>query len=155
MQEAYRPPRSHSKSLLFWGGSADKNFFVSLNMYHAKSGVKKFSLYWGGVPSTKIFFSSLNMYQAKSGVKFFSLYWVRGGSLDKNFFSGLNMYQAKSGVKKFSLYWDWVPPPPDLRLGNPPTWTWTWDPLGLGTPHTLTWTWDPPPKVNRTDNFQV
>ena len=37
-------------------------------MYQAKSGVKNFSLYWGGVPS-EIFFSSLNMYQAKSGVK--------------------------------------------------------------------------------------
>ena len=99
-------------------------------MYQAKSGVKIFSLYWGGGGSLdkkfffqsehvssqiwcqkffpllgrgpKNFFPSLNMYQAKSGVKKFSLYW--GGSLDKNFFSGLNMYQAKSGVKTFSLY---------------------------------------------------
>ena len=40
-------------------------------MYQAKSGVKIFSLYWGGGvggPSTKNFFASLNMYQAKSGV---------------------------------------------------------------------------------------
>ena len=45
------------------------------------------------------------MYQAKSGVKNFSLYWGGGGgSLDKNFFPGLKMYQAKSGVKIFSLY---------------------------------------------------
>ena len=43
-------------------------------MYQAKSGVKKFSLYQGGVPWQKIIFSSLNMYQAKSGVKKFSLY---------------------------------------------------------------------------------
>ena len=88
-------------------GSLDKNFFSSLNMYQAKSGVKKFSLYWGGGgPSTKKFFSSLNMYQAKSGVKKFSLYWGWGGGpLPKIFFSSLNMYQAKSGVKKFSLYW--------------------------------------------------
>ena len=28
-----------------WGGSLDKNFFPSLNMYQAKSGVKNFSLY--------------------------------------------------------------------------------------------------------------
>ena len=100
-------------------------------MYQAKSGVKNFSLYWGGgVPRQKFFFwyehvsnqiwcqkfsplpvgggsldknffSSLNMYQAKSGVKNFSL---SGGSLNKNFFSGLNMYQAKSGVKNFSIY---------------------------------------------------
>ena len=108
-QEAYRPPRSHSNFLLCRGGGGkaalDKNFFSGLNTYQAKSGVKKFSLYWGGggVPWQK-FFSSLNMYQAKSGVKNFSLYW-EGGSLDKNFFSSLNMYQAKSGVKIFSLYW--------------------------------------------------
>ena len=60
-----------------------------------------------GRPSTKNFFPSLNMYQAKSGVKNFSLYcgggWGRA-ALDKKFFSGLNMYQAKSGVKKFPLY---------------------------------------------------
>ena len=61
----------------------------------------------GGDPLTKKKFPSLNMYQAKSGVKKFSLYWGGGEhwSLDKNFFSGLNMYQAKSGVKNFSLYW--------------------------------------------------
>ena len=84
-------------------------------MYQAKSGVKNFSLYWGGGSLDKNFFSSLNMYQAKSGVKNFSLYWGGGGgaALDKNFFPGLNMYQAKSGVKKFSLYWDRVPPPPE------------------------------------------
>ena len=105
-QEAYRPPRSHSESLLFRGGGgpSTKIFFPSLNMYQAKSGVKNFSLYLGGGSLDKIFFSSLNMYQANPGVKNFSLY-LGGGSLDENFFSGLNMYQAKSGVKNFSLYW--------------------------------------------------
>ena len=53
------------------------------------------------------------MYQAKSGVKKFSLYWEgggggggrgRGGPSTKNFFPSLNMYQAKSGVKNFSIY---------------------------------------------------
>ena len=49
------------------------------------------------------------MYQAKSGVKNFSLYWGGGGGkeeslCEKFFFSSLNMYQAKSGVKNFSLY---------------------------------------------------
>ena len=32
------------------GGSLDKKFFASLNMYQAKSGVKNFSLYWDQVP---------------------------------------------------------------------------------------------------------
>ena len=73
-------------------------------MYQAKSGVKKFSLYWGGEGSLcENFFSSLSMYQAKSGVKIFSLY-CGGGVPPENFFSSLNMYQAKSGVKNFSLY---------------------------------------------------
>ena len=52
----------------------------------------------------KIFFPSLNMYQAKSGVKNFSLYFGGGGGVPcENFFSSLNMYHAKSGVKKNSL----------------------------------------------------
>ena len=55
-------------------------------MYQAKSGVKKFSLYWGGGPRQEILFSILNMYQAKSGVKNFSFYWGRGVSLDKKIF---------------------------------------------------------------------
>ena len=33
-----------------------KIFFSSLNMYQAKSGVKNFSLYWGGGSHVKIFF---------------------------------------------------------------------------------------------------
>ena len=88
------------------GGSLNKNFFSSLNMYQAKSGVKNLSLYLGGgaVALDKKIFSGLNMYQAKSGVKNFPLYWG-GGSLNKKFFfSSLNMYQAKSGVKNLSLY---------------------------------------------------
>ena len=36
------------------GGSRDKIFFSGLNMYQAKSGVKKFSLYWDRVPPLKI-----------------------------------------------------------------------------------------------------
>ena len=48
----------------------------------------------------KNFFSSLNMYQAKSGVKNFSLYWGGRGVPCENFFSSLNMYHAKSAVKK-------------------------------------------------------
>ena len=45
-------PNLVSKIFPFTGGegSLDKNFFSSLNMYQAKSGVKKFSLYWDRVP---------------------------------------------------------------------------------------------------------
>ena len=35
---------------LLGGGPLTKKFFPSLNMYQAKSGVKKFSLYWDRVP---------------------------------------------------------------------------------------------------------
>ena len=42
------------------GGSLCENFFSSLNMYQAESGIKNFSLYWGGrgvrVPLRKFFF---------------------------------------------------------------------------------------------------
>ena len=107
MQEAYRPPRSQSKSLLFrGGGSLDKNFFSTLNMYQAKSGIKNFPLYWGvggGSLDKKFFFQSEHVSSQIWCQKFSPL--LGGGSLYKNFFSSLNMYQAKSGVKKFSLYW--------------------------------------------------
>ena len=136
-------------------------------MYQAKSGVKNFSLYWGGSLCEK-FFSSLNMYQAKSGVKNFSLYW--GGSLCENFFSSLNMYQAKSGVKIFfhllggggvplwkiffrsehvsSQIWcqkffpllvgGYLGYPPRPEMGYLPDLVW-------GTPPTWTWDGVPPP----------
>ena len=83
----------------------DKNFFSGLNMYQAKSGVKFFSLYWGGVPSTKFFFQSEHVSSQIWCQKIFPLLGGGGVALDKKFFSGLNMYQAKSGVKIFSLYW--------------------------------------------------
>ena len=48
-------PNLVSKFFPFTGGGGgvalDKKFFSSLNMYQAKSGVKKFSLYWDRVPS--------------------------------------------------------------------------------------------------------
>ena len=75
-------------------------------MYQAKSGVKKFSLYWrgGGSFNKKFFFWSEPVSSQIWCQKFFPLLGI-GGSLDKIFFPSLNMYQAKSGVKKFSLYW--------------------------------------------------
>ena len=162
------------------GGSSTKIFFPSLNMYQAKSGVKKFSLYWGGGPSTKIFFLVWTCIKPNLVAKTFPFTGGGGGvgPLTKNFFSSLNMFQAKSGVKNFSLYWDWVPPspprpetrypPPDLRPGNPLDLDLGPPPyldLDLGPPHldlgpplpgpgtsppTWTWTWDPPPEQTHT-----
>ena len=75
-------------------------------MYQAKSGVKKFSLYWGGGgggPLTKkIFFQSEHVSSQIWCQKIFPL--LGEVPWQKNFFSSVNMYQAKSGVKKFSLY---------------------------------------------------
>ena len=116
-------------------------------MYEAKSGVKKFSLYWGGggVPQQKFFFQSEHVSSQIWCQKIFPL--LRGVPRQK-FFSSLNMYQAKSGVKNFSLYWDWVPPPQDLRLGPPPESETRTPPdlrPGPGTPPgSETGTWDPP-----------
>ena len=89
-------------------------------MYQAKSGVKKFSLYyWGGggvSTKKKNFFQSEHVLSQIWCQKFFPLLGGGGGvPLTKNFFSSLNMYQTKSGVKNFS---------PWLRLGPPPVQGW-------------------------------
>ena len=70
------------------GGPLTKNFFSpSLNMYQAKSGVKKFSLYWeGGGPLTKkIFFQSEHVSSQIWCQKFFPLLG-EGVPWQKNFF---------------------------------------------------------------------
>ena len=149
-------------------------------MYQAKSGVKKFSLYWGGGSlDKKIFFQSEHVSSQIWCQKNFPLL---GGGVprQKNFFSSLNMYQAKSGVKNFSpllkLGPPLPPPPPPLlhpRLDEPTQKSETWDPpppsplppiqgwisipenLRPGTPPPYprldqpirkSETWDPPPK---------
>ena len=73
-------------------------------MYKARSGVKNFSLYWGGVPLQKIFFPVWICIKPNLVSKNFP-FMGGGGPSAKNFFSSVNMYQAKSGVKNFSLYW--------------------------------------------------
>ena len=100
-QEAYRPPRSHSKSLLFRGGEGVplRKIFSQSERVSSQIWCQKFLPLLGGDPSAKKTFSSLNMYQAKSGVKNFT--FTGGGSLCEIFFPSLNMYQAKSGVKNF------------------------------------------------------
>ena len=63
--------------LLGGGGSLDKNFFPVWTYIKPNLVSKIFPFTGGGGPSTKNFFPSLNIYQAKSGVKKFSLYWDR------------------------------------------------------------------------------
>ena len=102
----------------------------------------------GGGPLTKIFSPSLNMYQAKSSVKKISLYWGGGGgSLDKIFFSWSEHASSQIWCQKFFPLLRPGTPPSRSETGYPPTWTWTWDPpcLDLGPPKLPTWTWDPPP----------
>ena len=164
MQEAYRPPRSHSKFLLFRGGGpSTKNIFASLNMYQAKSGVKNFSLYWGGVSLDKNFFSpvwtcikpnlvSKNFpFTGGGGVpqhKIFSLVWT---CIKPNLVSKILPFTGGGVTRQrfFFPVWTCIKPnlvsknfpftetghPVDLRLGTP-TLTWTWNPP--------TWTWDSP-----------
>ena len=56
------------------GGSLNKKFFFQSEHVSSQIWCQKIFPLLGGVPRQKKFFSSLNMYQAKSGVKKFSLY---------------------------------------------------------------------------------
>ena len=104
------------------GGALDKNFFPSLNIYQAKSGVNNFSLYLGGEgggPLTENFFPSLNMYQAKSGVKNFPLYWG-GGVPRQKFFSRSEHVSSQIWCQNFFPLLRLGTPPKNLRPGTPP-----------------------------------
>ena len=101
-------------------------------MYQAKSGVKIFSLYWGGGPRQKFFSQSEHVSSQIWGQKFFPL--LRPGT-----FPDLDLA---------------TPPPTQTWTWGPP-WTWTWEPPyldlgppqpgpGPGTPATQTLIWDPP-----------
>ena len=65
---------------------AKKNFFSSVNMYQAKSGVKHFSL-GGGSLCENFFFQSEHVSSQIWCQKFFPLLAGRGGSLCEKFFS--------------------------------------------------------------------
>ena len=134
-QEAYRPPHSHSKSLLFGGGGgpSTKNFFPSLNMYQAKSGVKNFSLYWDPVPPLDL----------------------RLGSPPWTWTWDSPPPQPGPGTPPDldppTSTWTWNPPPPwpwprTPRDLDPPTSAWTCD---LPPPHFNLGPGTPPPRVNR------
>ena len=150
-------------------------------MYQAKSGVKNFSLYWGGGGGVgsldKNFFSQSEHVSSQIWCqKFFPL--LGWGSLNKNFFFQSEHVSSQIWCQKcFPLLRPGTPPgsetgyppwsenryPPDLRLGTPPNlrpgtppiWDWVPPPPGPGpgTPPTWTWTWDPPPKCGQTENI--
>ena len=73
--------------LLEGRGSLDKNFFSTLNIYEAKSGVKNFSLYyggWGGSLDKKYFFPVWTCIKPILVSKNFP--FTRGGSLNTKIF---------------------------------------------------------------------
>ena len=82
-------------------------------MYQAKSGVKIFSLYWGGgVPQQKIFFRSEHVSSQIWCQKFFPLPG-RGGSLGKKFFSQPEHVSSQIWCQKiFPLLRPGTPLPP-------------------------------------------
>ena len=150
-----------------WGDSLDKNFFSQSEHVSSHIWCQKFSPLLGGGPSTKNFFPSLNMYQAKSGIKNFSLYWGGGVGIpwQKIFFPVWTCIKPNLVSKNFPFTetgtpprtWDRVPPS-NLRPGRPP-----YPDLDLGAPLYLdlgpplpgpgtppTWTWDrvPPPPLD-------
>ena len=119
------------------GGPLTKIFFPSQNMYQAKSGVKKFSLYWGGgggCPSTK----------------FFPFTGGGGVPRQKIFFPVWTCIKPNLVSKLFPFTETGYPPsrsetgyPPDLRLGTP----WTWDPPYLDLGYPLPGPGTPPPNL--------
>ena len=148
-QEAYRPPHSHSKSLLFRGrGVPRQKIFFPVRTCIKPNLVSKIFPFTGGrVPRQKFFFPSLNMYQAKSGVKNFSLYWRGGGGGGfpwQNFFFWSEHVSSQIWCQKFFPLLRLGTPLPDLRPDTPPDLR-LGTPLDLGPAPTWTWTWDPPP----------
>ena len=63
---------------LLGGGVPRQKFFSPVWHVSSQIWCQKFFPLLGEVPRQKIFFPSLNMYQAKTGVKKFTLYWDRG-----------------------------------------------------------------------------
>ena len=86
-----------------------KNFFSSLNMYQAKSGVKFFFLYWGGmVPLWKFFFQSEHVSSQIWCQNFFPLLGGGGPSV-KNFFPVWTCIKPNLVSKFFSFTGGGVP----------------------------------------------
>ena len=144
-QEAYRPPRSHSKSLLFLGGgSLGKKFFFQSEHVSSQIWCQIFSLYrWGGGSlDKKIFFPTWTCIKPNLVSKIFP-FTVGGGermgpSTKKFFFPVCTCIKPNLLSKIF----------PFIETGCPPQKSETWDPpwksetpQKSGTPLKI---WDPP-----------
>ena len=130
------------------GRGLDKNFFPSLNMYQAKSGVKNFPLYrWGGVPQQKFFFPVWTCIKPNLVSKIFPFTsWWGGDPWQKFFFPVWTCIKPNLLSKNFSFTetrypphprLDWTPPHPRLDQVPPPIQGWIGTPLvqdWIGTP---------------------
>ena len=141
-----------------WGGSLYKLFFSILNMYQAKSGVKKFSLYCGGIPRQKLFFHSEHVSSQIWCQKFFPL--LGGGPLTKIFFFHSEHVSSQIWCQKFfpllrpgpppphGNLTPGIPPPPKIWHLGPPPKIWDLGPLpppskaGSGTPPQMWTDWN-------------
>ena len=99
------------------GGPLTKIFFPSLNMYQAKSGVKKNFPFIGGGSLDKNFFPQSEHVSSQIWCqKFFPLL---GGSLDKNFFPQSEHVSSQIWCQKFFPLLGWGP----LTKSFFPVWT--------------------------------
>ena len=139
------------------------------SMYQAKSGVKIFSLYWGGgggAPRQKFFFPVWTCIKPNMVSKIFPFTGGGGGgvSLNKNFLPVWTCIKPNLVSKIFPFTeTGYCPPPWKSETWAPPQKSETWDPppknLRPGTPPPKIWDLGPspprldrvppPPKVNR------
>ena len=103
---------------LLWGegGQPLTKFFSGLNMYQAKSGVKIFSLYWGGGdragrPLTKIFFLVWTCIKPNLVSKNFPFTGEGGGPSTKKFFPVWTCIKPNLASKNFPFTETRYPPP--------------------------------------------
>ena len=151
-QEAYRPPRSQSKSLLFRGGggeSLDKIFFSQSEHVSSQIWCQKFFPFTRGEGghSTKKFFPVWKCIKPNLVLKNFPFTRGGGGGVpwQKNFFPVWTCIKPNLVSKIFPFTETRYPPPgpetgypPGSETGYPPA-TWTWDSpyldLDLGPPY--------------------
>ena len=152
----YQAKSGVKKFSLYWGGgSLEKFFFLVWTCIKPNLVSKIFPFTGEGGPSTKFFFPSLHMYQAKSGVKKFSLYWG-GWVPRQKFFFWFEHVSSQICCQNFFPFTEtgYLPPPKSETGYPPPLKIWdrvtpqkseTWDP----PPPVHGWIGYLPPKVNR------